>query len=135
MRKCYIKSISSSHSSLSNGISYFSLISLLIALFIFSSLSFAEPIQLWNKTFGGSSTDIARSVTTDSSNNILVAGYTNSFGTGNYDFWVIKLDSNGNHLWNKTFGGPYDDLAYSITTDSSNNNTFRLKKIKVHNKK
>ncbi|MGC8814396.1 MAG: hypothetical protein ACP5QL_08340, partial [Dictyoglomus sp.] len=48
-----------------------------------------------------------------------VAGYTNSFGAGYYDFYIIKLDSNGDKVWEKTYGGSKNDGAYSIqqTTD------------------
>ena len=44
----------------------------------------------------------------------MAAGYTRSFGTGSRDMWLIKLDSNGNPVWQKTYGGPESDEARSI---------------------
>jgi hypothetical protein len=67
----------------------------------------------WNKTFGGAGENAGRSVTVVQSN-IMVAGYSDISGTGNYDFLVIKTDMSGNLLWNKTYGGLESDKAYSI---------------------
>ncbi len=46
-----------------------------------------------------------------------MAGYTNSFGAGDVDAWVIKLDANGNVQWQKTYGGKNDDEVYFIDID------------------
>ena len=50
-----------------------------------------------------------------------VAGGTSSKGAGAADLWVIKLDSQGNMIWDRTYGGSGDDWGYSIiqTTDGS----------------
>lgn len=70
---------------------------------------------LWNKTFGWSMDDAARAVVSTTDNAFLVAGYTNSIGSGDYDFLVLKIDNSGNLLWNQTYGGTESDKAYSIT--------------------
>jgi hypothetical protein len=48
-----------------------------------------------------------------------VAGYTNSFGAGSYDFYLVKTNSQGDTLWTRTYGGSYGGAAYSVheTTD------------------
>jgi predicted secreted protein len=75
--------------------------------------------ELWNRTYGGSQEDVAYSVDQTADGGYIVAGSTNSFGSGNADFWLVKTDSNGNLQWNKTYGDFYDDVGYSVqqTTD------------------
>ena len=75
--------------------------------------------KLWDKTFGGRRSDRAYSIIQTTNGGYVVAGYTRSYSTSLYDFWVIKLDSWGNKVWDKTFSKNYWDMAYSIiqTTD------------------
>ncbi|MCF8296763.1 MAG: hypothetical protein K9J13_04390 [Saprospiraceae bacterium] len=44
----------------------------------------------------------------------VMAGYTQSFGEGNYDGWIIKLDKNGKKLWEKTIGGNKEDKIFDM---------------------
>jgi hypothetical protein len=82
----------------------------------------ANGNEQWNRTFGGIKTDDGYDVqqTTDGGY-IIIGDYgvylenTTLYG----DAWIIKTDSNGNELWNKTFGGAAYDFASSgqQTTD------------------
>ena len=76
---------------------------------------------LWDKTLGGSGTDIGLGVVTDSSDNIIVTGYTWSDGAGNADALVAKYNSSGTLLWDKTLGGSGTDVGYRVAIDSSDN--------------
>jgi hypothetical protein len=80
----------------------------------------ADGDTLWTKTFGGSSDDVGYSVKQTSDSGYVVAGYTNSFGAGQGDFYLIKTNSAGDALWTKTFGGSSDDVGYTVqqTSDS-----------------
>lgn len=69
---------------------------------------------LWQKIIGGDEADYPRSVIETKDNSFIVVGYTDSYGEGETDIWLIKLDSNGNLLWQKTIGGSDSDYAYSI---------------------
>ena len=68
----------------------------------------------WSKTYGGKKDDWAVSVKPTIDGNYIIAGTTESYGLGNSDFWIIKINNKGKKLWKKTFGGRNSDIAYSI---------------------
>ena len=66
-------------------------------------LSATGEVQ-WQKRYGGIKDDVIRYVVQLSDGGYLAAGFTHSFGK-NGDILVIKLDANGNLIWQKTYGG------------------------------
>jgi hypothetical protein len=74
---------------------------------------------LWQKTWGGLKDDSGQGIAMDSSGNIYVAGFAPSFGAGGYDVAILKFDSSGTLLWQKTWGGNKDDFGYGVSVDSS----------------
>jgi len=72
------------------------------------------PSIVWSKTYGGVDPDYAMSVQQTSDGGYIVAGYTKSYGAGDWDAWLIKTDSEGNELWNKTYGGTFEDIANCV---------------------
>jgi len=67
----------------------------------------------WEKHYGASQTDSAR-VILQTDDGYLVGGYTKSFGAGNADAWLLKLDSSGGISWSKTYGGSNYEAVRSI---------------------
>ena len=68
----------------------------------------------WTKTYGGTKDDRALSVVETSDGGYALAGYTESFGAGSFDFWLVKTDVNGSMQWNRTYGGSNLEKAYSL---------------------
>jgi len=73
---------------------------------------------VWAKTIGGSNDDGASSIIRSSDGGYVIAGWTDSFGAGYEDIYVVKLDSSGNVVWSKTIGGSSLDEAWSIIQSS-----------------
>jgi hypothetical protein len=73
---------------------------------------------IWAKTYGGTGNEWPSSAQQTSDGGYIVAGYTESFGAGSADAFLIKTDANGNIIWAKTYGGTDDDWAYSIQQTS-----------------
>ncbi|MCH8331282.1 MAG: hypothetical protein IH946_07855, partial [Bacteroidetes bacterium] len=64
---------------------------------------------LWTKTYGGTSTDEGHCVQQTTDGGYIITGYTGSYGSGSYDFYLIKTNFLGDSLWTKTFGGAEDE--------------------------
>ena len=71
----------------------------------------------WNKTYAGAYTDEAHDILQASDGGYVVAGMTSPTNASNR-FWVFKVDASGNLQWNKTYGGPYNDNAWSLVQTS-----------------
>lgn len=69
---------------------------------------------LWTKTFGGSDDDVGYDILQTLDGGYIITGVVWSYGSGNQDIWLIKTDSNGNKVWDKTFGSSGDDEGFSI---------------------
>ena len=73
---------------------------------------------VWTKTFGGNDTDSGYCVRQTADGGYVIVGNTNTFGSGDYDIWLIKTTSDGNLTWSSTIGGTESDRASSIRQTS-----------------
>jgi hypothetical protein len=73
---------------------------------------------LWTRTFGGADEEGGNAVELISDGGYVIAGFTDSFGPGFRDAYLIKTDSLGDSLWTKTHGGLAYDDAYSVQETS-----------------
>jgi hypothetical protein len=76
--------------------------------------------KIWDKTVGGKQADSPSYITEASDGNYLIAGFTFSFGAGNRDFWLFKIDDSGQVLWSCTQGNAGFQEAYTVI-DAGNN--------------
>lgn len=93
----------------------------LLALLLFLPFTtFAQPSIVWENSFGGNATDRGTDLLAVENGNYLVLNmpYSSSGDVlnnhGGVDFWLLKLDPNGELLWQKCFGGAMDDEAQQI---------------------
>ncbi|MEA3505680.1 MAG: T9SS type A sorting domain-containing protein [Bacteroidota bacterium] len=78
----------------------------------------SEGNEIWSKTYGGVEDDRSFSIQNTADNNFVVAGFTSSFGAGNYDMWLLKIDNAGDTLWTKTIGDDKLNRARSVVQTS-----------------
>ena len=76
---------------------------------------------IWQKSFGGSKDDMAKSIQSTPDGGCIVAAFEESSDgdvTGNHgigDYWLVKLDKSGKIQWQKTYGGTALDLPSSVS--------------------
>lgn len=76
--------------------------------------------MIWSKTYGGSNDDVATHISNTSDGGYILSGYSRSSdgdvsgNAGFHDYWILKLDSAGNKMWNKTFGYAGSDQAWDV---------------------
>jgi hypothetical protein len=97
---------------------------------LFAVHCYSQPINQWQKCYGGSMAEEARCIIQTSDSGYLVAGYAQSNDldvSGNHDtingypdYWVVKLNSSGNIQWQKCLGGTDDDRVFSVAEAREN---------------
>jgi hypothetical protein len=68
----------------------------------------------WTKTFGGPGYDCGYAAEQTRDGGYVVAGYTESYGAGNGDVWLVRCDANGDTMWTRTFGGGNVDVGMCV---------------------
>lgn len=69
---------------------------------------------VWTRTFGGVFDEEGRCVQLVGNNAYAIAGWTSSFGLAGDDFYLVKTDTAGGLIWEKTFGTTNDARAWSL---------------------
>jgi hypothetical protein len=65
----------------------------------------------WSKVFGGNNTDYGYSIEETKEGGYVIGGETNSYGAGEWDFYLLKIKSNGAVEWSKTYGESGTDFG------------------------
>jgi len=71
--------------------------------------------QQWSNSYGGARDDKGFEIVQDKEGNYIIVGQTSSYGDGEEDVFLIKVDSKGKKLWHKTFGSAFNDRGSSLT--------------------
>jgi hypothetical protein len=70
--------------------------------------------SLWSNTYGGESYEHCSSSILTREEGFALAGSTDSFGSGNGDFWLVLTDTDGDSLWSRTYGGGNREFSTSV---------------------
>ena len=76
---------------------------------------------IWDRIWGGSSDDWGYGVSVDEDGNVYIVGSTTSFGAGANDAFIAKFSSNGDLIWDRTWGTSSIEGAYGIAVDVHGN--------------
>jgi hypothetical protein len=82
------------------------------ALFVLLAVAAGHAQLSWARTYGGTNNDFGNSIEPTLDGGYVIAGTTSSFGAGNYDVYLVKLNASGDTIWTRTYGGPGDDEGY-----------------------
>jgi hypothetical protein len=69
------------------------------------------PIIEWQKTYGGRENDMFVTIKKTFDNCFVILGTTESYGAGSKDVYLVKITSEGDVIWTKTYGDEYKDVA------------------------
>lgn len=70
---------------------------------------------LWTRTYGGASDDEPSSIKATIDGGFIISASTESFGAGEDDFWLVKIDGTGNIQWQQTYGDSLIDYSTVVT--------------------
>jgi len=73
----------------------------------------------WQEAIGGSSREWPESAAVAPDGGSIIAGQTYSFGSGGSDAWLVRIDGDGEVIWEKAYGGGADDWAVSVASQPS----------------
>jgi len=86
----------------------------LLVLSVLLPMSLGQLEAEWNRTYGGTGWESALCVAGTGDGGYILGGRTEPFGGGNVDAWLVKTDSEGNEVWNQTYGGKEPEYAECI---------------------
>jgi hypothetical protein len=73
-----------------------------------------EGTLVWNRTFGGRGSDVTYDLVSCKGGGFALAGSTLSFGAGNGDMYLVRIDAEGRLMWNRSYGGSSADEAWKL---------------------
>ena len=80
--------------------------------FLSSKLKYNHK-TMWTNTFGGENSEGGLSIYETNDEGFIICGYTYSYGAGNSDILLLKIDKDGSPVWHKTYGGTGWDFGYA----------------------
>jgi len=88
----------------------------------FSVIVYGSPDLeiIFNKTYGGIFNDSPAHAVETKDGGFMIVGHTMSYGSGDWDIWLLKIDADGEAIWNQTYGtSDMENAYYIIETDDN----------------
>jgi hypothetical protein len=80
-----------------------------------------ELSEIWAESYGGENGEVLYDMKLGPNGFIYALGTTNSYGNGGKDIYLVKLDSNGTQIWDRTYGTSRDEISINFEIDQSGN--------------
>lgn len=68
----------------------------------------------WSHNYGGTGSEWGESLVITNDSTYAIAGYTNSYGAGGFDFYLVRIDADGVPIWESYYGGSNWDQAFGL---------------------
>src|SRR6185295_3208667 len=78
----------------------------------------------WSRSYGGPGEEHAYGLCRATDGGYIVCGSTTSFGSGDEDAYILKIDESGNQQWSRNYGGPFQDEALGVVPAYDGGYTF-----------
>lgn len=73
----------------------------------------ADGQVVWNRYYGGANWDLLYDIDTAANGGFYLTGVTYSEGAGAADGWILRVDAEGEPVWTRAVGGPFDEELFS----------------------
>ncbi|MGD2215819.1 MAG: hypothetical protein PVJ64_03640 [Gemmatimonadales bacterium] len=84
----------------------------------------AEGSALWTRTYGGPDDERAWAFHETSDGGYVIAAQTESYGAGEWDLYLLRIDASGDTVWTRTLGGPGIDRVFATEPTSDGGSVF-----------
>jgi hypothetical protein len=75
---------------------------------------------VWSNAIGGAAYDRFNAIVENEHGQLIICGYTNSFGAGGHDLWLTKCDASGSVIWSWVFGGANSEIGNDLFIGDDN---------------
>lgn len=79
----------------------------------------ASGVLEWSRTYGGSGDDGGLDLVSPCDDGYFIGGYTQSYGAGGNDVYLLRTDATGDTVWTAVYGGTNSDLCYAVAEGCS----------------
>jgi hypothetical protein len=95
-------------------ITFFNLVFCLLIMTLVTPGFSQVPDTIWTRPVGGADADFGECIQLTQDSCLIIGGHTTSFGAGGADFYLIKMDDNGDTLWTRVHGTIDNDFCYAL---------------------